>query len=190
MKLNVKWTLILIGLLIVFFFTTGAVHNALEDRIAENAYDTDEDIDITNLLPDANTLKPLDIELPEDGPVIEVQEAYDNDELKGYLIKTDAEGAYSTISLATAIDVDGNITGIEVLAQNETEGLGDDIAEDEFTDRFRGKATEEPLKLVQETTSANDEIESITGATISAQAVVTGVNDAIEFYNVELKGGE
>lgn len=188
MKLNLKWSLILVALLVVFSLTTGAIHSSLEEKIAENAFDTDDDLDIANLLPDASSLKKIeDIEFSEEDPVKEVHEAYDGDELKGYLIKTDAEGAYSTISIATAIDIEGNISGIEILAQKETEGLGDDIVEDEFTDRFRNKTTAEPLTLVKEETSADDEIQGITGATISAQAVVTGVNDAVEFYNSQLK---
>lgn len=190
MNINLKWTLVLIGLLIVFSITTGAIYSALEDKIAENALDTESDIDIDNLLPGADNLKQVDIELPEEDAVKEVLEAYDGDELVGYLIKTDAEGAYSTISIATAIDIEGTISGIEILAQKETEGLGDDIVEDEFTDRFRNKTTKESLKLVKEETSSDDEIQGITGATISAQAVVDGVNSAVEFYNTQLKGGE
>lgn len=190
MKLNLKWSLILIGLLIVFSVTTGGIHSALKDRIDENAFGAEDDIDIDNLLPGANSLKQMDVQLPEEEAVKEVQEAYDGNELKGYLIKTDAEGAYSTISIATAIDNNGNISGIEILAQKETEGLGDDIVEDEFTDRFRNKTTQEPLKLVKEETSLEDEIQGITGATVSAQAVVDGVNAAVEFYNTQLKGGE
>jgi len=31
-------------------------------------------------------------------------------------------------------------------------------------------------------------VEAITGATITSRAVVNGVNDAVEFYNSNLKG--
>lgn len=186
-----KWSLILVGILAVFFLTTGAIHGVLEDRIAENALDSDDELDISKILPEANTLKAIgDIELEEEGPIKEVYQAYDGDDLKGYVIKVDSQGAYSIITIAVAINVEENISGIEVLAQKETEGLGDDIVEDEFTDRFSSKTTEQPLDLVEDDTGADNEIQGITGATISAQAVVTGVNDAVEFYNSQLKGSE
>ena len=75
------------------------------------------------------------------------------------------------------------------MSHNETEGLGDEIADEEFTNRFKDKTADSLLKLVEEDTSADDEIQGLSGATISAQAVVDGVNTAVEFYNEQLKGG-
>ncbi len=189
MKIDAKWTLILVALVIVCSIATGGIYVALEDKIAENDFGDGDDIDISTLLPGATDLKKIDIDIPEDGSIRDVQGAYENNELKGYLIKTDTEGAYSTISLAVAITTEGTISGIEVLSHNETEGLGDEIADEEFTNRFKDKTADSLLKLVEEDTSADDEIQGLSGATISAQAVVDGVNTAVEFYNEQLKGG-
>lgn len=189
MKVDFKWTAILIGLIVVCSVATGAVHGALEGTIAQNDFGTEEEIDITELLPEASSLKKLDMDIPEDSDIQSIQGAYDGDELKGYIIKTDSEGAYSTISIAIAITNEGEISGIEILSQNETEGLGDEIADDEFTSRFKSKTAKTPLTLVDDETSAKDEVQGLSGATISAQAVVDGVNTAIEFFNTQLEGG-
>jgi len=189
LKIELKWTLILVVLIVICSIITGVVYGALEDKIAENNFETKDNIDITSLLPEADSLKDLDIDIPEDSKIRSVKGAYSNDELKGYLIKVDSEGAYSTISIAIAITNEGKISGIEILSQNETEGLGDKIADDEFTSRFKDKTAKTPLTLVNDETSANDEVQGISGATISAQAVVDGVNAAIEFFNTHLEGG-
>ncbi|NMA95391.1 MAG: FMN-binding protein [Clostridiales bacterium] len=186
--MNIRWGLQLLILLVIFSIVTGAVYKTLEDRILANSMDFD-DIDIPNLLPGASSISPTeDIELIEDEPVETIYEAYDEDIFKGYIIKVESQGYSSIITTVVAIDNEGGISGIDVLDQNETEGLGDKIANDEYTDRFRGKTAASPLNLVEDETIADDEIQNITGATKSAQGVITGVNYAIEFYNSQLKG--
>ena len=52
---------------------------------------------------------------------------------------------------------------VRVLAQEETPGLGERIAGDKFLDRFRGKRI--PL----------EDVDAVTGATISSRALVDAV---------------
>jgi Na+-translocating ferredoxin:NAD+ oxidoreductase subunit G len=191
MKTNTKWSIILILVIVACSVVTGIVYNSLSDKIVENTpkYDNKDTLDIASLIPDADSLKPLDIQ-GGDEAVKEVNEAYAGDELKGYLIKTDSKGAYSTLSIATAITIDGKISGITILSQKETEGLGDGIVKEDFTNRFKEKDTQNELKVVKEEPKNGDEIQALSSATISSQGVVDGVNAAINYYNAHIKGGE
>lgn len=66
---------------------------------------------------------------------------------------------------------DKSFTGVHFLEQNETPGLGARITEDWFCNQLIGKRS--PLKLQPEGTRsvAIDEIDGVTGATITSQAV-------------------
>jgi len=71
------------------------------------------------------------------------------------------------------------ILGIDILESQETPGLGAKIDEDLFKNQFRGKE-KFPLKLVKLKKPQEEEIEAITGATISSRAVVNLVNSLVE----------
>jgi Na+-translocating ferredoxin:NAD+ oxidoreductase subunit G len=72
------------------------------------------------------------------------------------------------------------ITGIKVISQAETPGLGDKIRNDPsnrenpfwFSAQFKGISTDAPVKVLKnQKPSGNTEIQAITGATISSKAV-------------------
>lgn len=70
------------------------------------------------------------------------------------------------------------ITGIKILDQSETPGLGGNSTQPWFAARFAGKSAEQPLQIVKTETSSDNEVQAITAATITSTAVVTGVNAA------------
>jgi electron transport complex protein RnfG len=73
----------------------------------------------------------------------------------------------------------GTLTGIEVLEQKETPGLGDKIETDTaFRSQFPGRIA--PLRRVKARSGADrSEVQTITGATISSRAVIRIVNNAV-----------
>jgi electron transport complex protein RnfG len=74
----------------------------------------------------------------------------------------------------------GDVLGMKVLESKETPGLGDKIIKDSaFVREFRGVQT--PLEGVKpaRATGAGNEIDMITGATISSQAVVDIINNRV-----------
>ncbi len=73
----------------------------------------------------------------------------------------------------------GDLIGFRVLEQKETPGLGDKIEDDTvFTGQFAGRTP--PLRGVKGVSSGGtDEVQTITGATISSRAVVRIINNAI-----------
>lgn len=90
--------------------------------------------------------------------------AYDEDNKKmGMVLLMDGLGFNAVIRILVGIDIDSKkITGIKILEHLETPGLGERITEDEFLSQFFDKSI-----MLQ----AN-EIDAITGATISSTAVI------------------
>lgn len=74
----------------------------------------------------------------------------------------------------------GKLIGFKVVEQKETPGLGDKIeADTSFTRQFPGRIA--PLKGVKARNPDNDnEVQTITGATISSRAVIRIINHALE----------
>ena len=89
----------------------------------------------------------------------------------GVVFKVGKKGYSSVIETVVGMLKDGTITAIKVLSQNETPGLGSQVAEKKFTDRFN-KVSFSDLASVQ----------AITGATISSRAVVDSVKEKSNSY--------
>jgi len=113
-----------------------------------------------------------------------VHPAYDaSGELIGLALEAQAMGYADTIRILYGYSIESEaIVGVKVLESKETPGLGDRIETDAaFRENFRaldarlaegGKALAHPIRTVKHGEKANSwEIDGITGATISSQAV-------------------
>ncbi|MCP4049774.1 MAG: FMN-binding protein [bacterium] len=113
-----------------------------------------------------------------------IYECYDKDKiLKAYFFLAEGNGFQAPIKVALSVDIDWkNITGIRVLEQSETPGLGAKITEDSFYDKFSSLTLlEKPVVCIKEKAEkTNSEIRAITAATISSQAVVDLINKKIK----------
>ncbi|SCG83765.1 electron transport complex protein RnfG [Proteiniborus sp. DW1] len=104
------------------------------------------------------------------------------DELVGYTIKTIASGYGGDIEIITGISVEGQITGMKVVSHSETPGLGANSTKPDFQNQFTGKSVSSNISVVK--SAPNDtEIQAISGATITSNAVSNGVNIAIDVFN-------
>jgi Na+-transporting NADH:ubiquinone oxidoreductase subunit C len=99
-------------------------------------------------------------------------------DVKNIVIVTRGAGLWGEITAAIGYDVSGKtISGIEIIDQNETPGLGGRIGEDWFKQQFRGKHY--PISLVGEGAAVGpNEIQAITGASYSSKAIQDIVNRA------------
>lgn len=140
-------------------------------------------------LPQADEFTPIDIEgFKADHPmVIEVYEGKSNSIVKGYTMQVLSRG-FADMELIVAIDIDGNIVGINVVRQRETPGLGTKATSVDFVSKFFDLPAKLPFELVKGTPGDN-EIQAVSGATTSSGAVVDAVNTAINFYVEVIKEG-
>ncbi len=100
--------------------------------------------------------------------------------LSGYALITTGPGLWGEIEAVIGFTKNlSKITGIDFIKQNETPGLGARISESWFKEQFRNKRG--PFKLVPEGTAKGDnEIDAITGASITSNAVLDIVNNAVK----------
>jgi electron transport complex protein RnfG len=100
----------------------------------------------------------------------------------GFAILGAEPGFQDVIRLIFGFDAaTGQLLGLKVLENKETPGLGDKIVKDSaFVGEFEGVAT--PLAGVKQGagSGAPDEVDMITGATISSRAVIDIINHRLE----------
>ena len=105
--------------------------------------------------------------------------------LLGYVLKvTTKEGYGGSIELMVGITMEGSISGISILSISETPGLGMQ-AGDVLVPQFAGKA----LVYTKTGAAAENEIDAISGATITTRAVTNAVNAGLRYFETLLKGG-
>ncbi|MEY8390785.1 RnfABCDGE type electron transport complex subunit G [Lachnospiraceae bacterium] len=113
----------------------------------------------------------------------------DSGNVLGYVINvTSHEGSQADISFSVGIMSDGTLNGYSITAISETPGLGVLVQEEPFYSQFEGKA-EETYTVVKTEPAADNEIQAVTGATISSRAVTNGVNACLEYFRSALQGG-
>jgi RnfABCDGE-type electron transport complex G subunit len=106
----------------------------------------------------------------------------------GYVISvTSADGFDGNITLSLGISADGTVNGISFTELNETAGMGMRCAEAEFKDQFAGVNVEKFTLNKAGGSTADNEIDSVSGASISSGAVVNAVNAALDFYAANIK---
>ena len=99
-----------------------------------------------------------------------------NGELIAYVVPAESKGYGGKIKILVAVTTDDKIIDFTIMAHNETPGLGDNAQKDFFRARFVGK-DEAKLVVVKDPTN-NDNIQALTGATITSRAVTKAVKDA------------
>ncbi len=117
-------------------------------------------------------------------PITELYEGLSSGNLVGYIIGVSPKGYADSIDLLVGIDTNGDIIGINIVRMNETPGLGTEANKPKFKEQFAGKSDE--LIVTKNPPKAENEIEAITGATITSKAITDGVNNALKLYNESL----
>ena len=139
------------------------------------------------LIPQAENF--VEVKEIEDGAIKQLYIAEKASEYLGAVAMVAPEGYGGGIELLVGVNQDQTVTGIQVLTHTETPGLGANLTKESFKNQFVGK--KESIKVPKGPASSN-EIEAITGATITSQAVTTGVNTDVTYISTHqdaLMGG-
>jgi electron transport complex protein RnfG len=100
-----------------------------------------------------------------------------NGRIMGYAYRVAPKGYGGTIDMVVGIDNNGRVLGVKILSMKETPGLGMKASGSGFLKQFLGKTVRSSLK-------AKKDVDAITGATITSQAIADGIKEAL------LKKGE
>jgi len=174
------WLVILLAF--VFGGALALVHTTLGPIIAENKRNETYSV-IPVLVPgaDRNMTEELVVQ-DRNGRDVRVYKAFSTDGVHtGWVIPAQGQGFADRIELLIGQDPAlTTITGMYVLTQKETPGLGDYIKGEDFRERFRDRPADRPLVVVKTDPGQENEVRALTGATISSESVTGIVNSAVE----------
>ncbi len=106
----------------------------------------------------------------------------------GYVFVITSHEAYDgDLQLAVGITKDGVTNGISFLSLSETAGLGMEADTDSFKSQFAGKSVEQ-FQYTKSGAETDEQIDALSGATITTNAVTNAVNSALS-YAQYLEGG-
>ena len=112
---------------------------------------------------------------------------YENGKRAGWVVKSAGQGYADKVELLVGFDpAVKTITGLFILDQKETPGLGNKIVEDAWRSQFSGKSLDTPLAVVKGGAKAPQEIDAVSGATISSKSVTALINKAVADVGDEL----
>lgn len=142
------------------------------------SFEADDSIDISN---EASVLEKSGYTADS---VTEVLKAVDgNGNYLGYVFSvTSKEGYGGDISISVGIDSERTVLGVEILDINETAGLGMKAKEPAFKEQFKGKNVAS-FAYNKNGASADYEIDAISGATITTNAMTNAVNSALCYFD-------
>jgi len=200
MKDMIKNAGILLAITIIAGAILGLVYQTTKDTIAageeqakKNAY--------LEVFSDASDFKAIDDVMTSEGRAALDEAGYsaetidelltavdDSGNVLGYVfVVTTKEGYGGDIQFAVGIRNDGTVNGVSILSINETAGLGMN-AEKVLKPQFANKKVD---KFAYSKTGAvaDNEIDAISGATITTNAFTNGVNSCLTYFQSVLGGG-
>lgn len=126
-----------------------------------------------------------------DDTINDVEEAVDaSGNVLGYVITVTAkDGSQGSITFSVGIQNDGTVNGYSITDISETPGLGMKAQDEEFYSQFENKKVDS-FTVVKQAPSSDDQIEAITGSTITSKAMANGCNAAIYYFQNALGGAQ
>lgn len=111
-----------------------------------------------------------------------------NGEPLGYVLTvTSHEGYGGDITFTMGICNDGTVNGISILSISETAGLGMN-AESVLKPQYAGKKVPS-FTVVKTGAQTESQIDAISGATITSNAITSAVNGGLYYFQTQLGGG-
>ena len=179
--LRQAWLVILLGLL--YGGALAGVQTSLGPRIEQNRRAETFRV-IPQIVPGADSAQTEELTVTgADGQPARAFKACDaRGTLVGWVLPASGLGFADRIDLLVGLDAERiTVTGMYVLDQKETPGLGNFIEGESFRGQFSGKSAESPLVVIKaEPTVGKNEIRALAGATISSESVANIVNAAID----------
>ncbi len=150
------------------------VINAMQVKSLQESY--------ADVFPDFDVIKKSDRE-SDYKDVIAINIAQKDNKPVGVIYSVTSKGYAGAIELLVGFDLKSKkITGIKILKQNETPGLGSNCTKLAFTKQFIGKPTTDDLMVIKKGEATDNQIHCITASTITSRAVVDAVNVAREDF--------
>jgi len=179
MRLEVRMVLVLMGVVLVSAGLLGLVFGVTAPVIAAQKEAARQEA-LVMLLPEADSFRADTVVIEGDTGV--VYHAYDEKGAKvGLVFTVTPKGYAGSIETMVGLRVDSTVSAIRIASAaeglKETPGLGARVLEDTFREQFQGLRHDD-LYLAKE----GGRIDAVTAATISSNAVTSGVRKGVERY--------
>ena len=180
---KVAGTLTVISLVVAVLL--GLVNSVTADKIdAINEENTK--IALSAVTEEGSTFEPVEVSEAvsaaasvQGGTIEEMYTVTTNGAAAGYAIKLTASGSQGNIEMVVGVDASGSITGISIVSNSETAGIGSKVMSNlpndagvPVLDQFIGQSGAGSLKV-------GKNITAISGATVSTRGVNMGANAAL-----------
>ena len=109
----------------------------------------------------------------------EVYEVKSGGDTIGYAFKVTASGSQGNIVMIVGVDTDLTVTGVSIVNNSETKGIGSKVMDNEATSAGTGALDQFVGKSGAGTLVVKQNIDAVTGATVSTKGVTKGVNAAL-----------
>lgn len=187
MKLGLKMVLVMVGMALGSAALLGLIYGVTTPVIAENN-ERARQAALGSLIPAADRFEPDTIIEGADTTVI--YHAY-NDTMGmkvGMVFNVAPKGYAGPIKIMVGVNMDSTIAAIRIAGaaegMKETPGLGAKVLEEWFVNQFKGLITEE-LYLAK--AKDGGQVDGITAATVSSDAVTAGIRDGMNRFLPYLK---
>ncbi|MEA2103951.1 MAG: RnfABCDGE type electron transport complex subunit G [Candidatus Cloacimonadota bacterium] len=192
MKNIIKPTLVLLVICVIASTVLAFLYQKTAPIIAENNKIAERDARKV-VLPEATKFLAVDgqgrteVEKDFSEKNIKYYEGFSDDKLVGYIFKCGEKGYSSYVKTIVGIanDKDFTITGIKIVSQQETPGLGANCVTPGFAAKFKGK---NPATIY--VNKDGGDIVAITGATITTRTVTNSIRDEFDLLKKDFKDNQ
>lgn len=175
-KSIIKTGLILFAITAVSALLLAVVNGVTAPIIESNSIEK-TNASMRSVFNDAKDFVPVERDADTDKTVTGIYAAKDESTATiGACICVSPNGYGGAIDMVVGVGADGKVTGVDIISQSETAGLGAKAVEEDFRAQYVGKGT---VSKVVKSGAKADEINAITSATITSKAVTAGVNTAV-----------
>lgn len=196
----VKDALIMTAITVVFGLLLGLVYEITKEPIAQANYNAQQEA-YRNVFTEAESFVEYEGFDEAAAEAVVADSGYPDNTIEGVVVVQDGSGAAlgyvvtvtshagygGDITFSVGITNEGVVNGYSITAISETAGLGMKANESDFYSQFEEKAVES-LEVVKGTATADNQIEAISGATITSRAVTNGVNVSLAYFRT-IEGG-
>ena len=116
------------------------------------------------------------------GEVINVYQAKIGDEIIGYIFDTITDGYGGKTEVLVGITTDGKIKGVELGIATRKNQYASSAFDTGLKSQFENKNAQN-IEIVSSSPQKDNEIQAVSGATISSKSIVDAVNIAINLFN-------
>ena len=121
----------------------------------------------------------IDAANEQGGKLSEVYEVKSGGDTIGYAFKVTASGSQGNIVMIVGVDTDLTVTGVSIVNNSETKGIGSKVMDNEATSAGTGALDQFVGKSGAGTLVVKQNIDAVTGAPVSTKGVTKGVNAAL-----------